>query len=84
MFKKKADTFLYYYLLYKLKTSPNFWIVKMSDNIIEVDNNLDNFYSTIEKYYIVSKLDTDNNYRNFKSFTIFKTDKTCDIIYETT
>lgn len=39
----------YYYLLYKINTSPLLWIVDESINYDELYDNVHNFFSTKEK-----------------------------------
>ena len=73
-----------YYLLYKLKNNEILWIVKTSDDFYELKKPIKNFFSNIEKYYIVSKLISYSEFNlNVKQFNRFKPDSDCDIVYET-
>ena len=45
----------YYYLLYKISTSPNLWIVDEADNKQTLYERVKDVYSTKEIYYIIKK-----------------------------
>ena len=64
-----------YYLLYKLKISPFFWIVNIDLNYQILNKHIRNFESNEETYYIICKKINEDNYSDnilkFKSFTIY-------------
>ena len=82
--------YLNYYLLYKLNSCSTLWIVNVYetiDNIIV--NNVKNFLSKYEQYYLVAKVENYENYniyqsfyhdKNIKQFTIFDIDDSCELI----
>ena len=73
-----------YYLVYKLKTSPLFWIVNVMDNPDYFFDYFKNVKSHEEKYYIIIKhVDNIERELDFKRFTIFKKDPNCHIVNET-
>ena len=78
----------YYYLLYKINTSPLLWIVDESINYDELYDNIHNFFSTKENYIIVKKLYTKQEIKllystDFKRFQNFKIDKQCELMFIT-
>lgn len=77
-----------YFLLYKLKVNHQLWVVKISDNIDDLEyfkKFVNNVFSNTEKYYIVKRetneIDIDK-YLNYKSFTKFKILKKDKILKE--
>ena len=70
-----------YYLVYKIKSSPILWIANIYETI---DKNLikyvENFQSSQEVYYIVSKKNNNYDYENIKQFTILNLDNDCELI----
>ena len=74
-----------YYLIYKLKHSPTMWIINVMEHPYDFYEQLKNINSDSEKYYIIMKNVKDiYDELEFKRFTIFKKDKYCEIISETT
>lgn len=78
----------YYYLLYKINTSPLLWIVDESINYDELYNIIHNFFSTKENYIIVQKLYTKQEIQllyntDFKRFQNFTIDKQCKLVFRT-
>ena len=73
-----------YYLVYKLKTSHKLWLVNVMDNPSYFYDNFKHLRSPHEKYYIIMRfVDDIDNELNFKRFTKFNKDETCNIINET-
>jgi hypothetical protein len=70
-----------YYLVYIIKSSPILWIANIYETI---DKNLikyvENFQSSQEVYYIVSKKNNNYDYENIKQFTILNLDNDCELI----
>ncbi len=70
-----------YYLVYKIKSSLILWIANIYETI---DKNLikyvENFQSSQEVYYIVSKKNNNYDYENIKQFTILNLDNDCELI----
>ena len=68
-----------YYLLYKLKISPLFWIVNIDINYEILYKHIKDFKSNEENYYIICKKleeeDYSYNILEFKNFTIYNKDK---------
>ena len=78
----------YYYLVYKLKSSPLLWIIEESEYFTELKERIKNFVSNIENYYIImtsynKKELTKINNTKFKRFENFTVNKNCEIIYQT-
>jgi hypothetical protein len=78
----------YYYLLYRLRNNTTFWIVDESIYKNELIQEIKNFYSNKEVYYIFSKIypieyiekKLDTKFVRFKIFTI---DNKCKLEYKT-
>lgn len=70
-----------YFLVYKLKNSHILWLVKLSDDYYDLKNNIDNFVSSIEQYYIFERFCyphiIDEKFKQFKIF--FKSSKDIEI-----
>lgn len=78
----------YYYLVYKLKSSAQLWIIEQSEYFTELKERIKNFASNIENYYIImtsynKKELTEINNTKFKRFKNFNINKNCEIIYQT-
>lgn len=74
-----------YYLIYKLKHSPTMWVINIMDHPQEFFERFKDIKSREEKYYIIMKNVKDiDDELEFKRFSIFKKDKNCHIINETT
>lgn len=72
-----------YYLVYKIKSSPTLWIVNVYETIDKkLINYVENFQSSQEVYYIVSKknYNYNNYYQNIKQFTILNLDDDYELI----
>ena len=76
-----------YFLVYELKDNSIWWIVRISDSLKEVkDNirNLDNIDEKDGKYYIIEKFTKLNLLdKKFKQFQIFKFNIHDKIVYMT-
>ena len=73
-----------YYLLYEIKDSEILWIVSTSEYIHELKDRVKTIFSSVEKYYIVSKEISYSEYnKKLKQFTKFIPNKNCVILYET-
>ena len=82
----KSDPELYrcYFLLYKLKKSPIFWVARVSQTLDDLTIIIEEFQSKIENYYIVKRnVKNIENQLDFKQFTKFKTNKFDLIITQT-
>ena len=78
----------YYYLLYKIKLSPIYWIVNESITEIELINSVKKFKSKTEDYIVVKKKYPDMILEDildkpFKRFKKFEFDKNTRVIYQT-
>ena len=73
----------FFYLIYQLKGNDNYWIVDISKDFNELKLDIEGYYSSIEKYYIVSKYVPYLYMPFFKQFTKFKFNKNCTILFET-
>ena len=73
----------FFYLIYQLKGINNYWIVDISKDFYELKNNVESYYSSIEKYYIISKYVPYLYIPFFKQFTKFYFNKNCKILFET-
>ena len=86
-FRKKIrpnNTVICYYLIYKLITSPTFWIVKVDDSTIQLFKHIKGFRSNTERYYIVKKNVANlEKELNTKHFAVFNTNSEYIIIAET-
>lgn len=70
-----------YYLVYKIKSSPTLWIANIYESIDKkLIKYVENFHSSQEIYYIVSKINNTCHYENIKQFTIFNLDDDCELI----
>lgn len=84
----KTDYKDYYYLLYKLRTSPTLWIIDESVYKKDLLERIKYFYSNNEVYYIVSKKYS-MEYINekldskFIRFQTFKIDNKCQLLHNT-
>ena len=71
-----------FYLLYRIRGSNNYWIVKKDDDmnyLIENHKNLK--YSSKEEYTIVNNNNINDNFY-FDSFDLFRFDRKCKILYK--
>lgn len=78
----------YYYLLYKLKQSPIFWIVEESLSKFELLAKINKFTSNEENYYIVEKKYNKSEIKTIlnqkkKSFRRFLVNKDCKLVFST-
>lgn len=80
----------YYYLLFKIETSPNLWIVDEADNKDRLYNRIKDVYSTKEIYYIIKKRLLLNEFENvsnskFKRFKLYNQSdfKKSEVVYNT-
>jgi hypothetical protein len=72
---------LVYYLIYKVKTSPTLWIANIYETIDKkLIKYVENFQSSQEVYYLVSKKNNNYDYENIKQFTILNLDNNCELI----
>ena len=70
-----------YYLLYKVKSYPTFWIVNIYDSINkDLIQYVENFKSFQEVYYLVSTNNSSLDINNIKHFTTFNLDNNCELI----
>lgn len=70
-----------YYLIYKIKSSPTLWIVNIYETIDKkLIEYIENFQSSQEVYYIVSKKNNNYDYENIKQFTILNLDDDYELI----
>lgn len=86
--KESKKMYNYYFLLYKLKRSPIFWIVATSQFKTDLINRIKHFVSKQETYYLIEKLCTEDEYyyykdTYFKQFETFKLCGNCKIVYQT-
>ena len=78
-----------YYLLYKLKISPIYWIVKVENDKNLLLEHIENFKSKYENYYIIErKIEICNEQDiedecSIKQFNIFKLNTKDKIIDQT-
>lgn len=82
----------FYLLLYKIKSSPNMWIVKrdlhyydLIDRIEKLDQ-LNDYISQIDEYYIIkqnncNKQDIQKIF-DLKQFTLFNLDKNSELLFK--
>jgi len=88
-----SNKYINYYLLYKTISSPNLWIVNIYETIDNsIIKHVKNFISRDEVYYLVAKVenykydiydtcyDYDYLIDDFKRFTIFNIDDSCELI----
>lgn len=80
----------YYYLLYKISTSPNLWIVDEADNKQTLYERVKDVYSTKEIYYIIKKRLSLNEFEEisnteFKRFKLYNQldNKKSEVVYRT-
>jgi len=76
-----------YFLLFKVKNYPHFWIIKISDDLYYFKNiikNIDKKDNEIGNYYIIKRRDKENILdENFKQFQLYLRRKDDDLIAET-
>tara|TARA_Y100000389_G_scaffold192924_1_gene221114 strand:+ start:9327 stop:9578 length:252 start_codon:yes stop_codon:yes gene_type:complete len=74
----------YFYLLYKIISSPNLWIVTTSEDVDYLYDKIDNVKSTEEEYYLIKRnIYNKEEFVDTKQFTIFKQNKHDIIIAQT-
>lgn len=80
----------YYYLLYKISTSSNLWIVDEADNRQTLYERVKDVYSTKEIYYIIKKRLSLNEFEEvsnteFKRFKLYNKldNKKSEVVYRT-
>lgn len=80
----------YYYLLYKISTSSNLWIVDEADNRQTLYERVKDVYSTKEIYYIIKKRLSLNEFEEvsnteFKRFKLYNQldNKKSEVVYRT-
>lgn len=70
-----------YYLVYKIKYSPTLWIANIYETIDKkLIKYVENFQSSQEVYYIVSKKNNNYDYEIMKQFTSLNLDDNCELI----
>jgi hypothetical protein len=73
-----------YYLLYKLKEQPIFWIVGIDNNKQDLIKHIKGYSSTQDNYYIIKRyIENTKPDLNFKNFTRFYQQITDHVIIQT-
>ena len=73
----------FFYLVYQIKGIDIYWVADISRDFEGLKGEIEGFYSSFEKYYIVSKYVSHFFMPFFRQFTEFKFNKNCQIIYNT-
>lgn len=73
----------FFYLVYQIKGIDIYWVADISRDFEGLKGEIEGFYSSFEKYYIVSKHVSRFFMPFFRQFTEFQFNKNCRILYET-